>query len=512
METEPDAELSRDPHYQQRIDATRVEIEDLRQSELPEEEVVELAREKAAILRMEVILDQAQLTRSLIEYLYVNPEVTPERFMEIAQASRRVYNPDATRKFIASMLECRDAIDLDLARTKANALGWANKQYQTEYPGEDPENPSDPERFEKILKAQEAYHLLNVSLKEPEGEIEISKRYPLAVEVYFQSKADFKKMDNRDIGGFYRSKHRTWSAELNQRFPLIVTYVPPRPSDYYRIVEHEEKHSHNDQLKRALAPDDVNERSGNQNFTRKIIWSRLESSYADKGYYNDIGQVADMQVAGKDFTKLEAFDRLVSFALSRAKDEIIAFATTADSARIKGLLTARGGIYDYFAYAQSENTVYEKLWADFEPKLTRAIEIVQKFENCYKQSKLYNRFELFLTALAMVPIEDWQETLDDNYFEKEILKLEAIGMANSNKMYLGEISELEYYRLDDEITALLSRHQTEPLTEAMEEAARLLGFSDFAELVKYNQEATEIFELMQYEELEEKYQPDQKVA
>lgn len=496
METEP--QLDRSDYYQEKIDSTREEIRGIRGSDLSKEEQTEAAREKAAELRMEVMLDQARLTKVLLNTLEDNPDITLDQFIEMAKSTGAVYNPEATRKFQTSLIECRDRVSQAIESAKFAADWNAPDDYLLDHPGEDINSPSDPEDLERRKTEILTSRILRSFFQEnPQGKITLGLSRPLAIEVDFENLEDFQKIDPRqNVGGFYDHEY-SQPASGRKAFPLIAVLARGSATAETRL--HERIHSINASVKAALPPGVEPQQKWSKRFSKKIVWSNLDDDYANKfGQATsrktmDEMEISDLALNRQDryFEQSKEFQNLLDYALGHAKDEIIAYGISGRASETFYILDDQEGLYNYFKTMQIPSVVQDSLWSAYEPIIRQATSIVQKIDLSYSGFGMDERFELVLSALATVPIEKWQTVCEQNLFTRELYNLQLIDgcvrdiLSRANRASDSSVSsELydQYYQMRSDIISLFVGRGEKPLFDVMEEAAKMLGFGSMQEL------------------------------
>jgi len=267
------------------------------------------SKESAERFRMEVLLDNAELARSLTEFIENNPTASQEEFIDFARKSGKVIHPESVEQFVEAMSEMRSrvlrSID-DLRReSQLSDVDLGKELYRWVLPHKPWRNPSENEKGEIIF---------------PDGDVGIDTSYPLAIIFYVPDDKDFGRIDPRkNVGGFYSktegyvTKLEGYTNKTVRTFPLIVAheqdlkgYVVLGDSP---VVRHEKGHAENQAFMTAL-----------QAAKKKFVWGnfgpadwnarKLEAEH-NYGIFKDIKESASYQA-------------VLRFALAKAKDELLA--------------------------------------------------------------------------------------------------------------------------------------------------------------------------------------------
>lgn len=358
-----------------------------------EEEKIE-KREQAALLRQQVLLDNARCAQLLTDFCEHRPMAELQEFTDVLHRDDVLAaHPETIEVFIGLLQE-----------TAADVTG-AMKKLGRDYPDQ------AKELFRWAAgEDKRGYHI--------QGAVDVDTTYPLALILYVENSEDFQKIDTRaNIGGFYNPSIRL-SAQTGMKhrvIPLIVVRGRKHQKDYIR--QHEVGHSHNDMLK-----------SGMDLAKKKFIWANIDRLSLDS--------VKNLETAAEkspdSLKESPVFRDVVAIALARAKDEILAD-SHARNGRLEYVpnLLVRGGTYDYFAKELKitpDSTLYKEAWREYEMRLQCANDCAAEIIGEYQREpfRLTQRAEIFRWVLAQIPIDQWQRQLEGTLFRREMSTLRGI--------------------------------------------------------------------------------------
>ncbi len=378
-------ELQRSTKIQQRIDQVR----DL-PAATPEEKIHK--QEQAKLLRMEMWLDNAQLTRELIEALEENPRMTKEDFIARVRERGNILHPEKTEFFVERLVSTRDKVIKadELLRKEAEATGKG--------------------LAETILTSLSEDH------QPPKGKVELIKEgYPLALCLEVNAK-DFARLDPEiNIGGFYRGSADLDLEESREQVsgvPIIIMEESSR-GDYLR---HEEGHAEIAPYRTALF---LIRGAFSPRGKHLTVWGQPSFNLTE------FEGIKEKMASGE---KPERWNDLVVLALSRAKEELLADMKSESQiidikSHLENSLLERGGVYDFFIEGMSvkeDSKLHLELWEDYSAKLKESTESALDLAVLYSaQSAWRKRAELFRWVLAQIPIAKWEEQLGKTLFIEE---------------------------------------------------------------------------------------------
>lgn len=418
------SELERSPEFEGKLEEVR---------RMPQETEAESAekREAAKLLRMEALLDNAQLTEKLEE----DPNVTSENLTNLANHSGKIIHPEAVIRFIRYISQARDRAETAMkdAKREAGKSGQdvAHQLYTwlalPKFPGQ------------------------NVK---PEGELSVDSSYPLAIILYVRDKNDFNKIDSGiNVAGFYReSADYTTTPENYQGkawrvFPVaVVNSIDPskkRALESPEIAQaegvsmHEKGHAENKALIASVAQ-------------TKVVWGEYDIPPRLENPYYPPSQEA-----------------LLEYALAHAKDELLAEMNAQGIVFFQHLpaLMKKGGVYDYFANklkVKPDSILYNRLWDDYQVIVRGAVQAARELTEAYQfpPFTLSEKMRSLRWVLAQIPIQKWESQLKATLFFQEARELQLvkdrmreiydIGMANPESAEMKLFDKCEMRFLDNQ--------------------------------------------------------------
>jgi hypothetical protein len=426
--------MERTPKYDDKIEGVR---------KMPHETAEEKAekRDASALLRMEALFDNAQCAQLFVDTIMKNPAITREEFLEVAKQSDRIVHPDAVDAFIDKLLEtrekilavntwARDSIIREDWIIQADGLDAYEKALKEKGHSQDYIDQRMSEQVKlliahsKHLKKQniDVSHWLGQRLfttylaktpEKPKGKIALDTTNPLALIMNFSDAEDYKRVDPKDnVGGFHQANQTIDKLA----FPLIAVNANQDSS----VKKHEVGHAENSILKNSVIKKPEAEH-------RRLVWSHSPAlKITEIELLNSDDVVLDQPTEDQKKQKAERArleDRLLSYALGRAKDELLAnYKTTSyDPFSYKNELLERMDVYDYFKIAglSVTSSAYERLHSRYKENLYEACREANYPAALYARRNLKKRYETFRWVLAQIPLEDWSDQLTRMPFEEE---------------------------------------------------------------------------------------------
>lgn len=345
-------------------------------------------KEQARELRMEIMLDTARLLESLTAQLEYNSWATAEDLKKsVSKSAEYLAHPEAVEDYINSLQHTKKRVETVL------------NLFTDKEPG------------------QQIYSLLKSPDHVQQGEVYLDTSYPLAVTLFVKDPSDFANLNAKEGSIGFHSKKRNYSFisnghKINVEAPLIVIRDDMDSKEGQRIKKHESAHAHHTNLMSL-------EESG----AAKLIWLRRPiESITVKGLISGYKH-------GEDHGSKE-FKDCVNYALACAKDEILAkLHDDPDSLneRIKTIQT-KGSIYDYFKDLgiPANEELYKDIWETYSILLNPAVRMFTKLTNIYKKMSLKSRLSLMRWVFIQIPIQEWEEQLDNSGFLEEAERLASL--------------------------------------------------------------------------------------
>ncbi len=348
-------------------------------------------RERAKEFRMEAMLDNARLMANLTAQLEYNPWSTKEDLEHsVNKTAEFLAHPEVAQNFIN---------DLQAAKTRVeSALGKPENKKNAAY-----------QIYQQLIRAENSDY-------DPKGKIEVDMSYPLAVMLFVENDKDFEMIDPREnVGGFYRASMTFTLGVPEVTAPVIVVRGQLRSFEKVpairRIEDHEKGHAEHERLVSSLNI------SG-----RKAVWFKSRpyfktiTSLVGGAELKELNSANQPEIAGE-------FEKVLNYALERAKDEILAELKAAPYVIAKHIenLKRRGGVYDYFfGLGIAPGTqAYKDLWMAYNKKLDKAVKSLNLLLTTYKIWSFGYRFEVIRWVMAQIPLKDWSKQINESGFKKE---------------------------------------------------------------------------------------------
>ncbi len=372
-------------------EAYKTKLEKIRHLPQDSEDARAEKKERAKEFRMEVMLDNARLMSNLTAQLEWNPWSTTEDLQHsVNKTAEFLAHPEVAQGFIN---------DLQAAKTRVESvLDKAENKKITAH-----------QIYQQLIRGKSSDY-------EPRGKIEVDMSYPLAVMLFVENDKDFEMIDPREnVGGFYRASVTFISGVPEVSAPVIVVRGQFRSFDkapaIRRIEDHEKGHAEHDRLMSSLNT------SG-----RKAVWFKSRpdfktvTSLIGGAGLKELGSAKQPEIA-------DEFEKVLNYALERAKDEILAELKAApyDLGKHIENLKRRGGVYDYFSGLgiAPSTQVYKDLWATYNKKLDEAVKALNFLLTTYKIWSFRYRFEVIRWVMAQIPLKDWSKQINESGFKKE---------------------------------------------------------------------------------------------
>ena len=383
-------------------------------------------QEAARQFRVDVLWDNARIAENIISQIESNPWVGNEDLLKGANSIKYLAHPEAVKDFIDNL--------------SGAAWNTLEKTRRVEY--DTPDGMTQAEYIYSSVVEEKTGSSLR-----PRGKVELDKDYSLAVILYISDKKDFKLIeDHANIAGFYRSGNYIG-------FPLIVVFgKKPDPSSVVdRVTVHEKGHAENDPLS---STDEYRHNSA------KFFWGSLGPFFKNSEITDFMAVHNQKSYEGIDLdaelAKMEMnpiWQKLLNFALNRAKDELLAalksgekgFKMQFESLMMREDIYKERSVYDFFKKRgiPTDSVVYSTLWRKYFIIIYASFKTVLLLIDRYKSIKPranegapYPLVQQFRWVLAQIPIEKWPLVLkksgffEDSQAEAEFeisLKLRKLG-------------------------------------------------------------------------------------
>ncbi|OGN10363.1 MAG: hypothetical protein A3J46_01775 [Candidatus Yanofskybacteria bacterium RIFCSPHIGHO2_02_FULL_41_11] len=369
-------------------------LEQIRREPQETSEEKDAKREHAREFRMEVMLDNARLMQDLTSQLAYNFWATKEHLaISVEKFAQFLAHPEVVETFIDDLLATQKKV-LEMVNRRSAEQGGkhvAQSFYQ-----------------ELVRDKFEQYKF--------HGKMELDASYPLALILYVENEEDFKRIDPRkNIGGFYNSSISVFDFTSGQtiKFPMIVIKGSREnnvQSGLVTVEEHEKGHAEHKRLQSTL-----------KTAERKVVWLDLDRPSQIEIDWLKNSWIKDQE---KKYVR-DYFDKIVVYALERAKDEILAeFKVTGSLDYIFNLLN-KEGVYDYFKELgiDTDSELYKDLWREYENKISPAYKAANRVVAAYKIFGLSERIDLMRWVLGQIPLKDWDKQITNSAFWEEADKL-----------------------------------------------------------------------------------------
>lgn len=383
-----------DSSYESRLN----QIRQMPQS-LPKE--VTNKKESARDLRIESYLAWADLAQTLSSVINVHPETGPDVLMKTVRREKdKLPHPELANKFLFE-LGAKKSVTQDSLRRLRRSLGMKVRRGKFE-------NPLDWGKDESKRVGVKVFQLITGEF--PESDVSILDT-SLAVGVLVKSDEDLKKLRQKEIniGGFFRSYQEVTLNKKKVSFPLIVV----KQSDFRgRAICHEQGHA-----------------------VDKTIINVLESARDEVGNrWGGKGRVDIEGVMIKNPEELVDFmqQQILPYALSQAKDEILADYLSNHNFEYVNILADKEGIYNYFRDVISSlqekgllsldvaviKEVENVFWERYIEILKKNIQTCQNVIDLYNEYGLYLRSTIFPYVLAQIPLSQWEDRVGQDFLKE----------------------------------------------------------------------------------------------
>ncbi len=414
--------MERSPEFEKYIDSVR---------KLPQETIVEKSekQEKAKILRMEVMLENAALTEELVEFLKDDPLITSDdliarynkkgrktRDPKITSADvvtkfkeknpqRMIAHPEVVQVYVKELLEQRTRflkiVEFLKRSTFDSPQALGGKLYEYYIPQKGKIN------------------------KRPQGPILVDTSFPLSVVMYVFDEYDFSNIDSRvDLGGFYNpsAKLDPQKVDFKETFPLIVLNgAGIDAKELTRQKDHEKGHVENKPFRDTFSQ-----------MKKKAVWGHPQY-FPSFESLESAQQEYELETNPHAANLKEKTRPALEIALLLGKDEILAdLNSTGSITQYVPRLIERGGTYDYFEKVMKINPgskMHNELWSEYESIIASSTKAADRVLRGYdKLSQILEpeakkvitkKSELFRWVLAQIPLDRWEKQLNETLFVKE---------------------------------------------------------------------------------------------
>jgi hypothetical protein len=433
------SELLSSSEYKDKLEDARFEARELSKPINDDPTSLELAKteahERAAMLRMEVLFDNASCAESLTQYLEESPNATIDELKQYITENAMLAHPDQTESFIAGLLETRKRVEAALLHIQT-------------LPPIKKENPAQVV-YSWVLPAKYSSYTA-------EGKLSLDEGNPLALTLNVADQEDFRRIDERtNIGGFYNEnflyqRQEQYNGRKIMHFDRVPLIVVNKALDHREgvILGHENRHASQNVFQSTL------EKAG-----KKVVWGGTRKYVADRDANNLVDfwnqeKLVPSQEADSGHDKEDSLERvtrnkdeywvLIDYALSKVKDEWLAYQSQNDIGFAGNLMT-KGGVYDYFrnlADGKLPADLYDELWEDYQARFEVETNVAQEIIDSYSYSGLglENRKKIFLWVLAQIPMQEWQNQLSRTGFTEEV---ELFSQLNDKKVILANTPQID---------------------------------------------------------------------
>ena len=373
-------------------------LSEVRRLSADSEQGLRTKREAARDLRIEIYLSWAHVADTTIETLLDKPLLSDDELQAVVARQKPIIpKPEVADQFLNSLI---------LARNRSLVVERVFR-VRAKLPETDKEVPDWPkEEKEKVGRLA----FKELTGKDPVDKVSLmDTTIALGVEL---GEEDFETLDPRiNIAGFYMETGRVKIGRFQEdklNFPFIGV---KRAEEQGRVVRHELAHAVNSSIIQALIKSDAR--------LRGWVW----------------GGEADIKLPEiKSIDELNSHlrKRALPYALSRAKDEILAdYGAISDFSHLDNL-TLRHGIYDYFderirflrdkgllEVGQGEvDSVVNGYWQEYITSVKKAVWIAKTIDGIYSLYGLGIRRRLFKFVLAQIPMAGWAAVLERDFLSE----------------------------------------------------------------------------------------------
>ncbi len=402
---------------------------------LPQETSEQQAEKKdrAQLLRMELLIDNALCTELFISTFEENPDLSV----------------DALKKVLKNMLSVKEInVDIFVDNVVATRENLANVYENDILPYAKSIGP-----YSDSMKTV-GYTLFQWSLPKdrnfiaPIGWIGVDVGHPFAFIIYVSDPRDFEIIDDRsNVGGFYTRREHTYTeTQTIFGYPLIVINGLPIGQDH--VLTDEIGHAEHRVFKNTL--DEIRQEEiktpGEPLLREQILKAPHKLVWGHFGMYPDaVARVLDdeqnikrtkLEMPSQDRTeadaqklralkKEQARKQILGFAYEQAKDELLAEFNVTKSLTYIANVLKKDGLYDYFKKMDIpiDSKIYDDLWDEYNKVVLDAFHTTVKALQAYENFGLEKRTNVFRWVLGQIPLEDWKKQLEGGLFieEAEIL-------------------------------------------------------------------------------------------
>ncbi len=404
-------------------------VQDVR--ELPQETTEQKVekKERARLLRMELIIDNALCTDLFLKMLEENPELDVEILKQTLKRMLTIKESNIDF-FVHHLAVTRKNID-DIYQNEL-------LPYVESIAASDEIHKSLGDIFFQWSLPKDRNFIA------PIGRVDIEVEYPFAFVMHVENPDDFEIIDNRtNIGGFYTEYTlQDPTTKRSFRYPVIVINGPPKSEE--NVLLHEKGHAEHKIFKSTTESVRTSDLGKHWNLSladqvreapHKFVWGQF-------GMYPDaVARILDdeskivrskselvsekrTQAEAEEFRTLkkgQARKQILQSACEQAKDELLAqFNATKDLSYLTDLLK-KGGLYDYFKDMgiPINSEIYDDLWDEYDQIMFAATNTAQEVLYAYNLFGLGKRVEIFHWILAQIPAENWKGDLKNNLFLEE---------------------------------------------------------------------------------------------
>ena len=404
--------MEKSPQYRERLQTIR---------SLPQKTEAEAGekKEQAKLFRMEVLLDNAQCTRLVTNALLENPAIEPEELEQIAQTSEFLAHPEVMDAYIKQLIETRDRVMAGIEKLKEESR--VNKQGMSRA------------LFNWILPEK-------LKGQKPRGKVRLGGAFPLAIMLDVEDSRDYHdinpaKNSNYQGGGVIFSQKQ---EENEKYFPFIVVHGI-EADEYMDLLEyysfpsakgakkHEKGHAEQNAIIETL-----------KNCQKKCVWSEFSEKDPIKNGNELLEEWVDFETEPwsikedwasdpKKYKSTEAWKKIMDYALSQAKDEILAHinAYDYDIESHVNTLADPNGPYQFFKKTRLNlnGPIGKALKEEYIIQVEKAYQAIKPILQAYAQMGLEERLKNFRLILAQIPLNKWESQLNQTLFTEDAQRL-----------------------------------------------------------------------------------------
>ncbi len=340
-------------------------------------------KEAAENLRLETQLMTAGMMKETISYLSLHPQAGEEELIEELTNADIFTNAEDVRQYVHQLQFQKRRIQVAIQSMKDHGI------------------------HESLFADQIFLRLQSVNNEVPalpQNPVYLDTSYPAAL-ILKVSPEDYKKLYKGSSAGYYRKFQQLHlDTEKEMWVPIIIVSTE-------EIQGHEKMHAELRNMQAAL--------QSMEGQKHKSVWGNVSRNNSNMAALRkplrEIQSLKELKESGN-------FELAISYALGRAKEEILAECNGSLKQQVEIMLDRKFG-YDYFVthlQLKENSDTHDALWQEYTDRLqglsSKLVDLNTKYRASPRRA-LAGRLEILAYIFAQIPIESWNDQI--HIYEKE---------------------------------------------------------------------------------------------